>query len=105
MVDRGGSFTYSRILPFTLKFVENNFSIYPNPAMNEIFISLTTGKNERARIRIADVSGKIWIDQQKEIQQGTTVFPLNTSNLKAGQYIIQVLVNGDTEASKFTVIN
>jgi hypothetical protein len=49
--------------------------------------------------------GTIISDQQKEIQKGNNVFPVNISKMKAGNYILQFILNGEAKTSKFAIIN
>jgi hypothetical protein len=70
-----------------------------------MYVSITSGKNENLQFRITDASGKVIANQQKEIQKGNNVFPVNTSKLKKGNYVLQVISEGETKTSKFVIIN
>jgi len=104
LVDEDGRFFYSKVIAFKINSTQNDLTIYPNPARTEIFISLTTDKRNKLHVKILDASGKTLYDQQKEIQKGNNIFPVTTSRLKAGSYLLQLILNGETKTSKFNVI-
>jgi uncharacterized repeat protein (TIGR01451 family) len=105
LVDADGKFTYSRIIAFNINAVQNNFIVYPNPAKTEMYVSITTNRNESLHLKIIDALGRIISDQQKEIQKGNNVFPVNISKMKTGNYILQFILNGEAKTSKFAIIN
>lgn len=104
LIDADGNFTYSKVISFNIS-VQDHFIVYPNPARSEMYVSITSGKNENLQFRITDASGKVIANQQKEIQKGNNVFPVNTSKLKKGNYVLQVISEGETKTSKFVIIN
>lgn len=105
LIDADGKYSYSRILVFKLNSAQNTFMIYPNPAKAEVFVSLAAADNGKAQIKIIDASGKLVSVQQKEIQKGNNVFPVTTSKLKAGSYILELMNGVEVRTSKFTVVN
>jgi uncharacterized repeat protein (TIGR01451 family) len=104
LVDVDGKFSYSKIISFNIS-AQNRFMVYPNPARTEMYVSITSNKNENLQLRITDASGKVISDQQKEIQKGNNVFPVNTSNLRKGNYVLQIISAGETKTSKFLIID
>lgn len=104
LIDADGRFTYSKVISFNIS-VHDHFIVYPNPARTEMYVSITSNKNENLQLRITDASGKIISDQQKEIQKGNNVFPLNTSKLKKGNFVLQIISEGETKTSKFIIMN
>jgi len=82
-------------------FKENKFSIYPNPAINLLYV-----KNENIDssydIEIYDITGKL-IYQENDLIMQTEKIPLDL--LSEGLYFIQILQNGTLqERKKFFVI-
>jgi hypothetical protein len=61
----------------------NNFSIYPNPATDHIYIQMTGSNRSSMTISINDLSGRI-------ILQEVTSDIINTSSLANGVYIIKL---------------
>jgi hypothetical protein len=105
LVDADGKFSYSKVIVFNLNTTQSNFIVYPNPVTTELFVSLSAGKKQNLTIKILDASGRTILNQQKEIQNGNNVFPVNTSKLKGGSYLLQIIFDGESKASRFTIIN
>lgn len=70
-------------------------AIYPNPARNFINVRL----NNRARIRISDLSGRVLLDQI----YNSGLNRINTEKLSSGMYILQIIENGKTTAHKIQI--
>jgi len=67
------------------------FSIYPNPAFNEITIE-TGEMDENANVLVTDLSGKEILKSQ--IEKGGTITNLNISQLEEGCYFISISIGG-----------
>ena len=81
-----GRFTYSNIV-----FIQPNnvtsISVYPNPVSSILTISGLKGKTE---IRISNTNGQVVLRQTTE----TNSFGINVTELKAGSYVVEVLIDG-----------
>ncbi len=82
----------------------SEFSIYPNPTANNLFLNIPNiiASNE-FKVSIKDVLGKeVYINQ--EIVQSKTQLTINTSNITNGIYFISVFNDGKISwSSKFTI--
>lgn len=105
MIDVDGKFTYSNLIVFRINPIENGFTIYPNPARTEIFVSMTSDKRQTLQVKVLDVAGRIVSEEKREVQKGTNVFSVNTFNLHPSNYILQMILNGEMKTSKFTLID
>lgn len=76
-------------------FTKNGFSMYPNPADSELFLSNSNG-TVLQKISIVDLSGKLLIDQKLE---NTPVNTINIGSLQTGIYVVTV---EDTAGNTFT---
>ncbi|TPD68586.1 PQQ-dependent sugar dehydrogenase [Flavobacterium microcysteis] len=76
-------------------FTKNGFSMYPNPADSELFLSNSNG-TVLQKISIVDLSGKLLIDQKLE---NTPVNTINISSLQTGIYVVTI---EDTSGNTFT---
>lgn len=78
-------------------FTKNGFSMYPNPADSELFLSSTTGIVLQ-KVSIVDLSGKLLIEQRLE---NTPVNTINISSLQTGIYVVTIEdISGNTFTSK-----
>ena len=73
---------------------ENNFTLYPNPVENELFIATETQIDE---IAIYDIYGRQALSQQ--VNKSTSQQVVNVGNLKAGVYFIKIK-SGDSEITQ-----
>lgn len=69
----------------------DNLLIYPNPLITTGKIEFPTSRPGNVRLRIVDAAGKVILQKEAQLPQGTHVFPV--SGLKAGIYIVEVISN------------
>lgn len=103
-VDKDGRFSYSDIV--VLKAKASDFrisSIYPNPAVAELNLVITTNKVERAIIVVTDLSGKVVSQIPTQLVSGDNVLQVNVRSLSTGTYMIKVVsISGiDTGVQRF----
>ena len=71
--------------------VENMPTLYPNPATNTAFVSLTLKKDEQVTVSVVDMEGRIVIKSfQRNLNAGKQVIDVNTSRLGKGAYFVQI---------------
>ena len=94
---------------FTSTFVEtlsvdtynsNSFTIFPNPAKDEVTIQLESANFGNVKINIYDIQGKAIL---KDINFETNASTIDISNLESGLYFVQ-LNNGIHKQVKKLVI-
>jgi uncharacterized repeat protein (TIGR01451 family) len=105
LVDADGHFSYSKVVVFRINTTTDKLAVYPNPARTELFVSFTADAPTNLNVKIVDASGRAMVNRQTQVQKGNNVFPLTVSQLKAGNYILQVSSKGQTKASKFRVMD
>ncbi len=75
------------------------FSIYPNPANNEIFLT-SDNTSENITLKIYNVQGKLLSTKILELQEQNSA--VDVSRLKSGIYLLNIEdENGNTEIKKF----
>jgi len=78
-----------------------NIKIYPNPADNIVYFDLDESTISKADIRIYNIAG---IEINKfDIDQGNSVYKLNTGNIAQGLYIVKVLSQKGVEVKTFVI--
>jgi glucose/arabinose dehydrogenase len=80
----------------TTAFANGLFSMYPNPAKNEVFLNLTT---DAATISVYDMGGKLLLTQALAAGDNN----INTSGLQAGLYLAQVTHSSGTISQKLVI--
>lgn len=111
MVDKDGSFEYSRIVAVTIIPIilatdpvhqDVNIEIVPNPSSKEdVQIRLVGREKAVTKLLIMDVSGKILVT--KSITLTKTAIPFLPSSVSAGTYFVKVVIDGKTFSRKLVV--
>jgi hypothetical protein len=98
MVDKDGTFAYSRIRSLTFGEAKG-ISVYPNPVIERIYIS-SENLPEVESIRVINAMGQVVAASSKVTDEGMTV-----GHLSAGIYIIQIRkTDGRMQAEKVAVV-
>ncbi|HBX51159.1 MAG TPA: hypothetical protein DEH02_08850 [Bacteroidales bacterium] len=70
--------------------VQNYFTVYPNPAIHDAFISYFLNKSGQIKISIIDPIGKKTILQSNIQEQGKHTYEINLKEFSVGLYVIQL---------------
>lgn len=64
-------------------------SIFPNPANEQLYISLERAADASTDIRLLDLSGRL-VRQETKVQLGISAYRMDVSELMAGTYVLQL---------------
>lgn len=83
----------------------NSVSIYPNPVMNgEANLALSAVEGGNATLRIYDLNGRVVVDRNLGyVNEGEQLFTIGTEGMAKGMYLVNVIIGGQTAASKMMV--
>lgn len=85
-------------------FEQNGFvSVYPNPAGNSLTIEIPALQNGKSSVAIYDMYGNIV--RSSEFGSGTNRMTIDTSTLSEGIYLVRVMVNGQMETKRVSVVH
>ncbi|HEX5636167.1 MAG TPA: T9SS type A sorting domain-containing protein, partial [Gammaproteobacteria bacterium] len=87
--DIDSRFTYSRIIALQLD-KQNKLLLYPNPATDQLMITLSAERAEKVQVRIVDNAGRVLRQQQWNSIAGSVTMPLEVSSLAKGMYYLEV---------------
>jgi len=93
MVDKDGSFSYSKVVLVQLSMVNCQLSISPNPAKETVHLKIYSDKNGKSTLRFINSSGKVIKQQNIVLQAGANYLTIDISALASGYY--QVLLKTD----------
>lgn len=105
-IPASSEFYYTTAWPTNISNVQNTlpFSVFPNPAADELNVSLKTSNTATTALTLTDATGRI-VYTLNAIPPTENKFSINTANLPTGIYILKV-ISGDAQATqKFTVIH
>lgn len=79
----------------------NNMKIYPNPAKENVVISLQTKRARNIDIEVIDITGRILLSEKRNAGTGSVQIPLLLDNISKGCYFIKVQVDDNKIVRKF----
>ena len=80
------------------RFLENNFSVFPNPVNEELFISFKNAPTKEVRLEMYSAVGQFILSTTSNVGNNNTL-KLNTAALPSGIYYIH-LITEESHASK-----
>ena len=104
-IDKDGRSSYSNII--FLKGEKINAitlsNVYPNPAKNKLNVTIAAPANDKIKLEIRDLAGKVVMQQATRIINGDNILSLDVNALPSGSYFIKAVgANGSqTRVSKF----
>ena len=69
-------------------------TIYPNPFVDHVILSLTSSKNDQVDLSIYSLGGQVVATEKLEVNKGNNKLFINTSELSSGAYILTLQQNG-----------
>ena len=100
MLDKDGTFEYSKVKSISSKTSKGDLKIYPNPISNTIKAELTSIASGDIDISIVDAFGKIVQTSKQKISEGSITLHLDCSNLAAGLYMFVAKTGADSFVQK-----
>ncbi|MBK7037684.1 MAG: T9SS type A sorting domain-containing protein [Bacteroidetes bacterium] len=105
-VDFDNSAAYSDIIFVENAIMEDNISLYPNPASSAVFVENLIGKIQYNSFHIFNCYGLKVYEQNESADQINSKFEFDVSNLKNGTYFLSLLSEGiETKTYVFQVIH
>ena len=77
--------------------------VYPNPAKNQLSISLNALKNQQAAMQIIDLAGRAVQKKNVKLNAGRNNITFNILDLEAGIYLLNLQIEGGSLSRKFVV--
>lgn len=101
MVDKDGSFTYSKIVSCQLSVASKSLAVYPNPVKGNLFVQITSTKAEKITLQVTDLQGKLLQQEDTQVGIGNVSLSVNTSALAKGSYVLLVKGSGGVQQKQF----
>ena len=108
-----GSFTYGEVEDYTVNITGNaaltSFvsqpdvtGLYPNPASNEIFLSVQSDRQTQAKVSVYNSVGQMVKSDMRALEEGVNLMEFNIADLPKGMYMIR-LEGTKTEIYRFLI--
>ncbi|MFO8053561.1 MAG: T9SS type A sorting domain-containing protein, partial [Bacteroidales bacterium] len=79
-----------------------DIKIYPNPVMDHATVEIELNKPAEVSFRIFDISGRVISSRKEDLSAGKQDVKFELDKLKPGNYILQLIYDGDkSEAKQF----
>ena len=84
-----------------LEALASSLNIYPNPFSNQLTIDFVSDVNEEnIRISIYDLTGKVVLQTQTDVVEGSNKIPMDVSALPKGTYLVRFDNENDSQYAK-----
>ncbi len=95
--DFNGDYTYSNIISLTNTELSTfNFqlsTLFPNPASSDLNYTINSSESIEANLRVMDIVGRVVIEKNSILVQGSNSNKIDVSGISKGSYILQVLTD------------
>jgi len=100
--DLDGAITYSKVVAVTRKTTTNTLTLYPNPAITFINVSIDMpAGNEDIQVQVIDLRGQIMYQQMYKYLNKSNNLSVPITNLPTGTYYLVIIKDGHREAKAF----
>jgi len=108
MIDIDGKYKFSSVILIRKDARSiNGISVSPNPIVggNTATVRVTSVTMGKIDLRVIDLTGKIVLQQQSRVTEGTNSISINNLNhLQSGIYTVQVLQNDEAMTTKISIL-
>jgi len=77
--------------------------IFPNPASDEVNISVLTQTATSAHVSLLNITGSVMLERDFELIEGSNLMKLDLSGMVGGIYLVKVEQNGETSYSRLVI--
>lgn len=98
-VDKGGTFTYSKILRSSCPIASIKLIIYPNPINDYADLVFQSDKNFIGHVQVFTAAGQLVKRVQIQVQRGQNKIRINVPGLTKGTYLLRI-DEGDLQLQK-----
>ena len=85
------------------KSINTVYSIYPNPAEDEVNVEFSVDNDQDVIFNIVDITGKLAQTNLIKAKSGSNLVLLNTENLNSGLYLLNIVTGNSTQTSQFVI--
>ncbi len=104
MVDKDGSFTYSKIVSAMYNPGKLLLKVYPNPAVNTVSVDLFIPSKGYAELQVYNLAGLMVSAKKERTVQGVNSISMDTEGLSPGLYIVKIRHGNSTADARFVVV-
>ena len=105
MANGNAQFNIERLGTVSIETLEQNirFSLYPNPAVNQVTLLLDCAKNQNLELFVYHLSGNLVLSKQLELASGVNQKNIDVSSLNSGMYLLVLKSNNAILTQKLLI--
>ncbi|MBN8688529.1 MAG: T9SS type A sorting domain-containing protein [Chitinophagales bacterium] len=88
LTDKDGKNSYSKVIFFNQAQTGSDFRVFPNPAVNNVTVSLSLEKSGNVRLTLTDMKGTIVKQMISSLPAGKSSLTMDCSQLSSAMYIL-----------------
>jgi hypothetical protein len=89
-LDKDGAFNYSKVITISLPFITGKVTVFPNPALNKVNVSIVAPVDGKVKWNLIDNAGRVVIQNSAGLRKGNNSLDINIGNLSTGFYYLSV---------------
>lgn len=89
--DVDGKYSFTKVIMFNLSQPSGSLRLFPNPAINEVTISINQDKGGTAQLLLTDMKGMIVKKTTSSLSAGSTSLTIDCSSFASGTYLLTIL--------------
>lgn len=86
MIDKDGSYTYSDIVTIEVPYLAGRVTLFPNPANNEVRVTVAADTDGTAHWKIIDNAGRVVMQNVSALKKGNNSLIIHIQKLLGGLY-------------------
>ncbi len=90
MMDKDGGFKYSNIVTITLPFVTGRINVFPNPASDDVSVTVAAPAEGNVNWQLMDNTGRVILHSNIQMRKGNNSFSISLSNISVGMYYLKI---------------
>ncbi len=89
MIENTGNDAYSNVVVLEVSGQPSGYTVYPNPAADQITLELEADKTELVEVQIIDVLGRVVVEKNFSVVNGKNQLQLDLKKLVTGNYSLK----------------
>jgi parallel beta-helix repeat protein len=90
-VDLDNRYVYTKTALVRNESMSKAFSVWPNPVIDNVNITLTADRNQNLNLRVVDLNGRVVRSQVVNVTKGMNQITVNLNTLNKGVYVVQLV--------------
>lgn len=104
LTDADGKYSFTKVIMFNLSQPAGSLRLFPNPALNDVTITIRQEKGGNAQLLLTDMKGMIVKKTSSSLSTGSTSLTIDCSAYASGTYLLTILTADGRKMNEKLVI-